>query len=244
MAPPGPQLVKCVLMETATLPPGVGSCRSWPATWRSTSPTRWTTRWRTAVRPHRRLSGAAGLVGPGGHAARRGGRRAAADRRAPAARGRVRGKPGRHPPGGAQRHVRRTGGRRRCRAALAGAAAVRRRSLAHALLIGSPPVLTWPDTDLEAPLWPVAEAAYRLLTGPEPVRLKRCAGCPWLFLYQSRNGSRRWCADGRLRPAREDPPLRDQARRIPAPVARRPAPLRPFRAALRDRLVIVRNTGR
>jgi predicted RNA-binding Zn ribbon-like protein len=40
----------------------------------------------------------------------------------------------------------------------------------------------------------VAEAAYRLLAAPEPARLKRCAGCPWLFIDQSRNGSRRWCA--------------------------------------------------
>ncbi|HEU4347052.1 MAG TPA: CGNR zinc finger domain-containing protein [Actinoplanes sp.] len=67
-------------------------------------------------------------------------------------------------------------------------------ALAHAGLTGSPPVPTWENTGLETPLWPVAEAAYRLLTGSELARLKRCAGCPWLFLDQSRNGSRRWCA--------------------------------------------------
>jgi predicted RNA-binding Zn ribbon-like protein len=67
-------------------------------------------------------------------------------------------------------------------------------ALAHVDLVGSPPVPAWDSADLEAPLWPVAEAAYRLLTGPEPARLKRCAGCPWLFIDQSRNGSRRWCA--------------------------------------------------
>jgi predicted RNA-binding Zn ribbon-like protein len=54
--------------------------------------------------------------------------------------------------------------------------------------------LAWDSTDLESPLWPVAEAAYRLLTGSELQRLKRCAGCPWLFLDQSKNASRRWCS--------------------------------------------------
>jgi predicted RNA-binding Zn ribbon-like protein len=61
-------------------------------------------------------------------------------------------------------------------------------------VIASPPLVTWENDELEAPLWPVAEAAYRLLTSPEPARLKRCAGCPWLFIDRSRNGTRRWCA--------------------------------------------------
>jgi predicted RNA-binding Zn ribbon-like protein len=69
-----------------------------------------------------------------------------------------------------------------------------RDAIAHVELTGSPPVPAWPDGHLEAPLWPVAEAAYQLLTDPVPFRLKRCGGCPWLFLDQSRNGSRRWCA--------------------------------------------------
>jgi predicted RNA-binding Zn ribbon-like protein len=47
---------------------------------------------------------------------------------------------------------------------------------------------------LELPLWPVAEAAYRLLVGQEIQRLKRCAGCPWLFVDRSKNHSRRWCS--------------------------------------------------
>ncbi|TDD28903.1 hypothetical protein E1218_05685 [Kribbella turkmenica] len=46
----------------------------------------------------------------------------------------------------------------------------------------------------DSPLWPVAHAAYALLTGPRAARIKRCAGCPWLFLDQSKNGSRRWCS--------------------------------------------------
>ena len=54
--------------------------------------------------------------------------------------------------------------------------------------------LAWEFTEAGSVLWPVAEAAHRLLTGPDQARLKRCAGCPWLFLDRSRNGSRRWCA--------------------------------------------------
>ena len=52
----------------------------------------------------------------------------------------------------------------------------------------------WAFETLESPLWPVASAAYELLTGPRALRIKRCAGCPWLFLDQSKNGSRRWCS--------------------------------------------------
>ena len=55
----------------------------------------------------------------------------------------------------------------------------------------------WDGTALDAPVWPVADAAHRLLrSGDDLARLKRCAGCPWLFLDRSRNGSRRWCAMG------------------------------------------------
>ncbi len=55
--------------------------------------------------------------------------------------------------------------------------------------------LTWPAaTARHAMLWPVAYAAERLLTSPDSHRVKQCAGCPWVFLDHSRNGSRRWCA--------------------------------------------------
>ena len=54
--------------------------------------------------------------------------------------------------------------------------------------------LRWDFTEPESPLWPVAEAAYSLLTGRELSRLKRCVGCPWLFLDRSKNQSRRWCS--------------------------------------------------
>ena len=60
---------------------------------------------------------------------------------------------------------------------------------------GSTYHLTWPEiTRLDAVLWPVAVAASELLTSPQLSRLKKCAGCPWLFLDQSKNTSRRWCA--------------------------------------------------
>jgi predicted RNA-binding Zn ribbon-like protein len=67
-------------------------------------------------------------------------------------------------------------------------------ALAHAEMTGTPPRPMWGHDDLEAPLWPVAEAAYRLLTDADLVRLKRCVACPWLFIDRSRNHSRRWCS--------------------------------------------------
>jgi predicted RNA-binding Zn ribbon-like protein len=61
--------------------------------------------------------------------------------------------------------------------------------------LGPDHALSWPGAgEPHAMLWPVAHAAAELLTGPELDRVKRCAGCPWLFVDHSRNGSRRWCA--------------------------------------------------
>jgi predicted RNA-binding Zn ribbon-like protein len=55
--------------------------------------------------------------------------------------------------------------------------------------------LTWPETTrLDAMLRPIGLAALALLTSPQLSRLKKCGGCPWLFLDQSKNLSRRWCA--------------------------------------------------
>ena len=65
-------------------------------------------------------------------------------------------------------------------------------AIEHSELVELRPV--WQFETLESPLWPVALAAYELLTGPRSSRIKRCAGCPWLFLDQSKNGSRRWCS--------------------------------------------------
>jgi predicted RNA-binding Zn ribbon-like protein len=55
--------------------------------------------------------------------------------------------------------------------------------------------LSWSQgADLHAVLYPVASAALDLLRSPDQHRVKRCAGCPWLFIDRSKNGSRRWCA--------------------------------------------------
>ena len=57
--------------------------------------------------------------------------------------------------------------------------------------------LTWPETTrLDVMLRPIGLAALELLTSPQLFRLKKCAGCPWVFLDQSKNLSRRWCAMG------------------------------------------------
>jgi predicted RNA-binding Zn ribbon-like protein len=57
-----------------------------------------------------------------------------------------------------------------------------------------PPRWSWPHSDdLATPLHPVAHAAADLLASRDLRRVKRCAGCPWLFLDHSKNHSRRWC---------------------------------------------------
>jgi predicted RNA-binding Zn ribbon-like protein len=71
-------------------------------------------------------------------------------------------------------------------------------ALAHAGLTADADAydLAWPRDEFAALLWPIATAAVQLLTSPASNRVKQCAGCPWLFLDQSKNGSRRWCAMG------------------------------------------------
>ena len=57
--------------------------------------------------------------------------------------------------------------------------------------------LSWAQSDdVTVPLHPVAHAAAGLLVSDDLRRIKRCAGCPWLFLDRSRNHSRRWCDMG------------------------------------------------
>lgn len=53
----------------------------------------------------------------------------------------------------------------------------------------------WRDTDgnLDRPLGPVIRSAVELITSPTLARVKECGRCSWLFLDESRNGSRRWC---------------------------------------------------
>ena len=57
------------------------------------------------------------------------------------------------------------------------------------LAYGAVPAMLVPDR--------IAEAAFELLSAADLSRVRRCpileGGCGWLFLDQSRNGSRRWC---------------------------------------------------
>ena len=54
---------------------------------------------------------------------------------------------------------------------------------------------TWPEPDPLAPVHRLALSAVALLTdAPELARLHGCAGCCWLYLDRSRNGTRRWCS--------------------------------------------------
>jgi predicted RNA-binding Zn ribbon-like protein len=56
-------------------------------------------------------------------------------------------------------------------------------------------ILTWPvGADLTCPLWPVSHAAMALITAGPVARLKACGGCRFLFIDESKNRSRRWCA--------------------------------------------------
>ena len=53
--------------------------------------------------------------------------------------------------------------------------------------------ISWIADRAEVVGWAVAYAAHELLTSSQLPRVKRCAGCPWLYLDQSKNSSRRWC---------------------------------------------------
>lgn len=50
-----------------------------------------------------------------------------------------------------------------------------------------------PSEELHAPLWPIVHDGAQLLTSPRIRNLRQCGECDWLFLDQSKNGSRRWC---------------------------------------------------
>lgn len=57
--------------------------------------------------------------------------------------------------------------------------------------------LDWQRKDLlDSPLWPVTRSAVELLTSQEIKLVRVCPGedCGWLFLDESRNHTRRWCA--------------------------------------------------
>ncbi|MFG1740814.1 CGNR zinc finger domain-containing protein [Micromonospora chalcea] len=69
-------------------------------------------------------------------------------------------------------------------------------ALAHAQLMrGKTFAWSWRDDHtLARPLRPVVHAAVQLLTTGALDRIKRCAGCRFLFIDESKNRSRRWCS--------------------------------------------------
>jgi len=55
------------------------------------------------------------------------------------------------------------------------------------------------EAGLDAVLWPVARSAAELLASDEVTRVRICEatpvdGCGWLFLDETRSGTRRWCS--------------------------------------------------
>jgi predicted RNA-binding Zn ribbon-like protein len=69
-------------------------------------------------------------------------------------------------------------------------------AISHAELVGGSAGFEWSwaaADGLARPLWVVVHAATTLLTSGDLWRVKRCAGCAWWFLDETRNQSRRWC---------------------------------------------------
>lgn len=54
-------------------------------------------------------------------------------------------------------------------------------------------VLQVGDDELDAFVWPIVSSAVELLMSDRLTRLKRCGDCDWLFLDESKNGTRKWC---------------------------------------------------
>jgi predicted RNA-binding Zn ribbon-like protein len=70
-------------------------------------------------------------------------------------------------------------------------------ALTRADLVGDDGGFAWSwahDKELGRPLWPIMHAAVALLTAGPLQRVKRCDGCQWLFIDESKNRSRRWCS--------------------------------------------------
>ena len=70
-------------------------------------------------------------------------------------------------------------------------------ALSHAALAPTGGWFVWKwalGNELAGVLWPVAHSATGLLTSGPLERVKGCAGCNWLFVDESKNKSRRWCA--------------------------------------------------
>ena len=68
------------------------------------------------------------------------------------------------------------------------------RAVGRGSLEGGQSSLRWSvGSTLAGVLDPVAYAAGGLLLATERPKIKECPGCGWLFVDQSRNGTRRWC---------------------------------------------------
>jgi predicted RNA-binding Zn ribbon-like protein len=70
-------------------------------------------------------------------------------------------------------------------------------ALAHGRLAAGAAGYSWTwdsEGDLLAPLWPIVAAAVELLTARPAGQVKPCQACRFLFIDQSKNGSRRWCS--------------------------------------------------
>jgi predicted RNA-binding Zn ribbon-like protein len=70
-------------------------------------------------------------------------------------------------------------------------------ALAQGQLAADPAGWAWrwdPGSSLLAPLWPVVAAAVELLTHGPAGLIKPCQACQFLFIDNSKNGSRRWCS--------------------------------------------------
>ena len=70
-------------------------------------------------------------------------------------------------------------------------------ALEHATLTATPSGFAWTwsrPTDLDRLRWPIVHAAATLLTEGRLERVKACGGCRYLFLDETKNGSRRWCS--------------------------------------------------
>ena len=70
-------------------------------------------------------------------------------------------------------------------------------ALAHGQLASGAEGCVWkwdPGSGPLAPLWSVVAAAVELLTHGPVDRIKSCHACRFMFIDQSKNGSRRWCS--------------------------------------------------
>jgi predicted RNA-binding Zn ribbon-like protein len=70
-------------------------------------------------------------------------------------------------------------------------------AIGHGQLAGDAEGCTWrwqAGSGLLAPLWPIVAAAVGLLTSDPAEHIKPCRACRFMFIDQSKNGSRRWCS--------------------------------------------------